>query len=160
MAFLSGGLSSDTRKQQKLNLGHQWPLGSRISQMQAWAIPAVRKSTDPHYGPLVCWLGNQGSMCGRVCEFARGWLLWWEEVQVFGVRQEGGGRGAELHVGLAETDSGKCGRLGMFVGPRGVGKRWGGIFTTCKGRKGQPAPLAEHCPEYWPWAVDLLSWLG
>lgn len=67
MSFLSGGLSSDTRKQQKLNLGHQWSLGSRISQMQAWAIPAVRKSTDPHYGPLICWLGNQGSMCGLVC---------------------------------------------------------------------------------------------
>lgn len=24
----------------------------------------------------------------------------------------------------------------------------------------QPAPLAEHCPEYWPCAVDLLSWAG
>lgn len=76
-----------------------------------------------------------------VCEFARGWLLWWEEVQVFGVRQNGGRKGAELHVGLAETDSGKCGRLGMVVGPRGVGKRWGGIFTTQPGKAGKVSQL-------------------
>lgn len=44
MAFFFGGMPSDTRKQQKLNLGHQWSLGSRISQMQAWAIPAVRRA--------------------------------------------------------------------------------------------------------------------
>lgn len=97
-------------------------------------------------------------MCGRMCVNSRAGGLLSEEVQVFGGRQKGGGRGRNCkHVGLAETDSGNGGRLGAFVGPRGVGKRWGGFFTTWKG---QPAPLAEHCPEYWPWAVDLLSWEG
>lgn len=56
-----GRLSSDTRKQQKLNLGRQWLMVSRISQMQAWAIPAVRKNTDPHCGPLICCLATRAA---------------------------------------------------------------------------------------------------
>lgn len=69
--------SPDTRKQQKLNLGRQWPVVSRISQMQAWAIPAVRKSTDPHCGPLICCLAAR-ALCQClwervVCGVSAGW---------------------------------------------------------------------------------------
>lgn len=97
-------LSSGTRKQQKLNLGHQWSVVSRISQMQAWAIPAVRKSTDPHGGPLICCLATRATCVGEV-EFARGWLQdssvgdagsWCEA--------EGGRKGAELQASRIGRD--------------------------------------------------------
>lgn len=57
--FFFGGGRRAQGSSRSLTSVVQWLLVSRISQMQAWAIPAVRESTDPHCGPLICCLATR-----------------------------------------------------------------------------------------------------
>jgi hypothetical protein len=102
---------------------------SRISQTQSWAIPAVRKRTDPHCGPPIwCLLlaKQQAGLLVRAFEYLQ------LSPGVKWVSGEGGrGRNCK-HLGLAETDSGKGGKTGGVCGAPWSGKtshlRW---MPTC-----------------------------
>lgn len=67
-----GGCRRTQGSSRSLTSAVKWSVVSRISQMQAWAIPAVRKSTDPHCGPLICCLAAR-ALCQPVSGSA--WCL-------------------------------------------------------------------------------------
>lgn len=104
--------------------------------MQAWAIPAVRKSTDPHCGPLICCLATRGAL-GAGARFVCGvWAFVAEpRCEVWRVGEGGGAEGGGI-ANISDWQKltrGKVGRLEASVGPHGVGRGGGGgRFPTWK----------------------------